>query len=61
MAYPPRQAEPGQRFLYHDWRRTVEFTADDKGLVRPKDEIEEAACIALGLRVAKPAPAGKEG
>lgn len=46
---PARQAEPGQTFTYNDWRGTREFTADDKGVVRPADEIEEAACVAFGL------------
>jgi hypothetical protein len=59
--HPARQAEPGQRFTWNHAQGTVEFQADPKGIVRPADEIEEAACIAFGLPIAtKPAPAGKE-
>lgn len=63
-AFPARQAEPGQRFTYNDFRGTADFAADDKGIVRPSDEIEDAACTAFGLALAtattKPAPVGKE-
>lgn len=49
---PARQAEPGQAFTYNDFRGVRELKADDKGVIRPKDEIDEAACIAFGLPVA---------
>lgn len=56
--YEARQAEPGQRFTVNDWQGVVELTADAKGIVQPKDALEESACIGLGLPVAsKAAPA----
>jgi hypothetical protein len=62
--HPARQAEPGQSFTWNGSGGVVEFTADDKGVVRPADDTEEAACVAFGLALAKaptkPAPAGKE-
>jgi hypothetical protein len=60
--HPARQAEPGQTFTWNDFRGAVEFKADANGVVRPADDIEEAACVAFGLPLAKtkPAPAGKE-
>ena len=37
------------------------WTADAKGIVQPKDALEEACCIGLGLPVVtKSAPAAKE-
>jgi hypothetical protein len=48
-------------FTINDWRGVIELTADAKGIVQPKDALDEAACIGLGLPLArKPAPAGKE-
>lgn len=64
VAFPARQAEPRQRFTWNDFRGTAEFAADDKGIVRPASELEDAACTAFGLPLAtpttKPAPVGKE-
>lgn len=60
--FAARQAEPGQVFTINDWRGVIELTADAKGIVQPKDALDEAVCIGLGLPLAKtkPAPAGKE-
>lgn len=53
--FPARQAEPGQTFTVNDRRGAREFRADAQGIVRPADEIEEAACVTFGLPIVKKA------
>jgi hypothetical protein len=63
VEHPARQAEPGQTFTFNDFRGSTELVADDKGIVRPVTDVDEAACVAFGLPLAeksKPARAGKE-
>lgn len=59
--FAARQAQPGEVFTINDWRGVIELTADARGIVQPKDALDEAVCIGLGLPLAtKPAKTGKE-
>ncbi len=52
--FDPRRAEPGQRFVYNDaGGERVTGTADDQGVLQPRNEAEVRMADAFGLPVAR--------
>lgn len=54
--FDPRRALPGQAFTYHDETGQAHtLTADDEGVVRPKDRLGAEVLEGFGLPVARKA------